>query len=144
MAALKSGDEKSPYRLYTQAQVQLFWAMNHAKYGNWIALSNNLSTAYELLEKNQRLFPQFMANKMSLGVLHCLVSTVPDSYKWVVRFVSGMNGTMAQGLSEIEEVLAYAKKSDFVFEQEALVMYAFLMMHLNNQSEKAWQLVSTS
>lgn len=53
-----------------------------------------------------------------------------------------MNGTVSQGQKEIEEVIRYAKTNDFVFEQEAIVMYAFLMLHLNNQNESAWSVVN--
>ncbi len=140
---LKNGDAQSPYYLFTQAQVQLFWAMNKIKFGNYLDALNAASTSYELLEKNQQKFPAFIANKMTLGVLHAVVGTIPDKYKWGAKLMFGMNGTIQQGQSEIEEVINYAKTNDFVFESEAMVMYAFLMLHLNNRSESAWNIMNT-
>jgi tetratricopeptide (TPR) repeat protein len=143
LAALRGSDKNSPYYLFSQAQVRLLWAMNRAKFGEYLTAFNETSTAFGQLEDNQKKFPSFMPNKMSLGVLHAIVGAIPDNYKWGVKLLSGMNGTTAQGQAEIEQVINYAKSSDFVFEQEALVMYAFLTLHLNNQSDNAWQLMNS-
>lgn len=142
ISILKNGDSKSPYYLFTQAQVRLFWAMNKVKFGDYVSALNATSTAFELLEDNSKKFPTFMANKMTLGVLHAIVGTIPDKYKWGAKLVLGMNGTIQQGQAEIEEVINYAKTNDFVFESEAMVMYAFLMLHLNNKSESAWAIMN--
>jgi Tetratricopeptide repeat len=143
LALLRGSDKNSPYFLFSQAQVRLLWAMNRAKFGEYLTAFNETSTAFGQLEANQKKFPSFMPNKMSLGILHAIVGTIPDSYKWGVKLFSGMNGTTAQGQAEIEQVIYYAKSNDFVFEQEALVMYAFLTLHLNNQSDNAWQLINS-
>jgi tetratricopeptide (TPR) repeat protein len=140
---LKFGDSNSPYYLFAQAQVRLMWAMNRAKFGDLIDAFTETSAAYDYLEKNQKKFPDFLPNKMVLGVLHAVVGTIPDNYKWGFKFFSGMNGTVEQGQAEIEEVIRYAKTNDFIFEQEALVMYSFLMLHLNNQNESAWSIINS-
>ena len=141
---LRGGNSDSPYYLFTQAQVRLLWAMNKAKFGDYLAAFNATSIAFEQLERNQKKFPTFMPNKMSLGVLHAVVGSIPDNYKWGLKLVSGMKGTTEQGQNEIEEVIRYAKNNDFAFEQEAIVMYAFLMLHLNNENESAWSIVNTT
>lgn len=139
---LRGGDSGSPYYLFAQAQIRLLWAMNKAKFGDYLSAFNSASTAFEQLEKNQKKFPSFMPNKMSLGVLHAVVGSIPDNYKWGLKLLSGMNGTTEQGQREIEDVIRFAKTNDFAFEQEAVVMYAFLMLHLNNQNESAWLIVN--
>lgn len=141
---LKKGDPSSPYYLFTQAQSRLYWAITGVKFGEYINAFTEVSKAYHLLEKNQELFPDFMPNKMSLGAMHAVIGTIPDNYKWGVKLLSGMDGTVQQGMSEIESVVRYSNTRPFEFEQEVLVMYAFLVLHLNNQSEKAWTLISTS
>ncbi len=143
LSVLRGSDASSPYYLFSQAQVRLLWAMNRAKFGQYLTAFNETSTAFGQLEDNQKKFPNFMPNKMSLGVLHAIVGAIPDNYKWGLKLLSGMNGTTAQGQAEIEEVIHYAKSNDFVFEQEALVMYAFLTLHLNNQNENAWQVINS-
>jgi tetratricopeptide (TPR) repeat protein len=143
LTILRGGDGTSPYYLFTQAQVKLLWAMNKAKFGDYLDAFNAASSAFELLEKNQKKFPDFMPNKMSLGVLHAIVGTIPDKYKWGLKLISGMNGTIEQGQAEIEAVIRYAKTNDFVFEQEAVVLYAFLMLHVSKQNDNAWSIINT-
>jgi Tetratricopeptide repeat len=140
---LKNGDSQSPYYLFSQAQIRLMWAMNRAKFGDLIDAFTETSAAFEYLEKNQKKFPDFMPNKMALGMLHAIVGSLPDNYKWGLKLVSGMNGTVQQGQAEIEEVIKYAKTNDYIFEQEALVMYGFLMLHLNNQNDNAWSIINS-
>jgi tetratricopeptide (TPR) repeat protein len=95
---------------------------------------------YNLLEENQRRFPDFMANLKSLGMLHAVVGNVPDELRWAVKGFGGMRGSVAQGVAEMEQVLQYAKaNSDFLFGVESYVAYAYLQLHLNNNSEKAWK-----
>jgi tetratricopeptide (TPR) repeat protein len=134
----KLGDEKSPYHRYMQAQIRLHWAIVKVKFEDYVSAGLDIKKAYNLLEENQKLFPNFVANKSSLGVLHAVVGTIPDDYKWTVSLV-GMSGTIAQGQREIEEVIAYSRKNDFLFEEETIVMYAFLLLHLGNKSEDAWR-----
>jgi hypothetical protein len=137
LARIEQADAQSPFYLFTQAEIRLQWALVNAKFGeNWTA-AMEVRAAFKLLEKNQRLFPKFIANKKSLGVLHTLVGTIPDNYKWGAKLV-GMSGTVQGGLRELEGVLDYAKKNDFVFEEETLVMYALLLLHVGNASERAW------
>ena len=138
---LKSGDQSSPYYLYTQAEVRLQWALARLKFEEYFTAFNEVKTAYKQLNKNSKKFPDFVANKKSLGILHAMVGTVPDSYKWGIKLLGGMSGTIDQGQKEIEEVLDYAKCNDFIFEEETLVMYAFLLLHLQNKDDAAWTLI---
>ncbi len=134
----KLGDKKSPYFLFMQAQIRLHWAIVKVKFEEYLSAAVEVKKAFGLLEENQRKFPDFMPNKASLGCLHAVVGTIPDDYKWGVNLV-GMNGTIAQGQREVEEVLAYSKKHpDFLFDEETIVMYSFLLLHLGNAGDEAW------
>jgi tetratricopeptide (TPR) repeat protein len=142
LAFLKKGDPKSPYCLYTQAHIRLMWAMSRLKFNEYLTAMREVSAAFSDLETNQRLFPSFMPNKQALGVLHSIASNIPDNYKSVVKLVSGLNGTAAQGQAELEEVIQYAQKSDYAFEQEALIMYATTMLYLNGQPHFVWKIIN--
>ena len=141
---LSRGDRSSPYYLYTQAQVRLQWAILRLRFNDYLAGASDIKQAYALLEENQRRFPDFIANKMSLGIMHALVGNVPEEYRWAIRGLGGMSGSTTQGVREMEEVLAYAKKNTFIFEDEAVAAYSFLQLFLNNQGELAWQTIKNS
>ena len=141
---LARGDRRSPYYLYPQAEVRLQWAIVRIRFGDYLSGASDVKLAYALLEQNQKKFPDFIANKKSLGLLHAMVGNLPDDYKWVIRSFGGMTGTTDQGLKELEEVMAYAKQHAFIFEDEAVVTYAFLQLYLNNKSSVAWETIKNS
>ncbi len=142
LARIEKGDPYSPYFLFVQAEIRLQWALARLKFNEYFTAFTEVRKAYKLLEKNQKKYPHFVANKKSLGILHAMVGTIPDSYKWGVQLLGGMDGTIAQGKKELEEVLAFARKNEFFYEEETMVMYAFLMLHLNKEEGAAWNIVS--
>lgn len=141
---VKAGDRSSPYYLFVQADIRLQWALARLRFEEYLGAFTEVSKAYKLLKENEELFPDFMPNKKDLGILHAMVGTIPDSYKWGVKLLGGLDGTIAQGRSEVEEVMAYAGKNDFIFEEETSVLYAYLLLHLDNKEEDAWRAVSDS
>ena len=138
---IKRGDSNSPYYYYCQAEINLQWALARLKFEEYFSAFNEVKAAYKLLNKNEKKFPDFIANKKSLGILHAILGTVPDKYQWGVKLISGMSGSIQQGKSEIEMILKHAQNNDFIFEEESLVMYSFLLLHLNNQQEEAWRII---
>jgi hypothetical protein len=140
LVQLKKGDAASPYYLYTQAEVLIQWAFARLKFGEYLNAFTEVKKAYGLLEDNQKKFPGFIANKKSIGILHCLVGAIPDQYKWGAN-VMGMQGTIQQGLSEIRAIIDYSKTNDFIFIQETYLYYAFLSLYLQKDDATAWNIV---
>ena len=140
------GNHDSPYYRYLQAQIKIQWAAAKAKFDDYVSGVNTaleVKKAYSLLSENERLYPAFIANKQSLGMLHAAIGTIPDEYRWGANLF-GMSGSIARGQHEVEEVLAYAKRNDFFFEEETVVMYAFLLLNLSNEGESAWNAIRSS
>lgn len=138
------GPTDSPWFLYTQAEIRLQWAITRSRYNDFLASMSDIKQAYSLLEENHRKFPDFAANKKSLGVMHALIGNVPEEYRWAVKALGGMEGSTEQGMRELEEALAYAKKNDFVFEDETVAAYSFLQLYLNNRGDVAWNTLKNS
>ncbi len=144
LSKLKQGDPRSPYYLYTQAQLLLQWAGVRFRFEQYFKAFSEASTAYKLLLENQKKFPDFVPNKMILGFLHALVGAIPDSYRWAAQLFSGMNGTIEQGKREMEEVLKYAKTNEFPYTDEATGLYSVLLLHLANEPDVAWKTLQSS
>ncbi len=136
------GDKSSPYYLFLQADIRLHWALARLKFEEYSTAFFETNKAYKLLSANAKLFPKFMPNKKDLGILHAIVGTIPDGYKWTVTWLSSMEGSMEQGRGELEEVLAFSQKQDFIYENEIYVYYAYLLLHLANDSEEAWAIIN--
>ncbi|MEO1436031.1 MAG: hypothetical protein AAFV80_10880, partial [Bacteroidota bacterium] len=140
---IKQGDYYSPYYRYIQAEIHLHWALARLKFEQNFIAAKEVRKAFTLLEENEAMFPTFVANKKSLGIMHALVGTIPDNYKFAAKIL-GMKGTIDQGLSEVRQVIRYGQKTDFLFQDETIVMYAFLLMYIGNQSEQGWKAVQNS
>lgn len=141
---LENGSVNSPYHLYFQAEVYLHWAAIEIKFGNYLSSFSNAYSAYKLLEKNKKAFPDFIPNNKGLGIMHAIIGSIPDHYRKGLRIISGMNGNLTQGLNEIKAVLDYADKKPFIFADETRVIYTFLLLHLANQPDNAWDKLLTS
>ena len=139
------GDPKSPYFLFLQADIRLQWALARLKFEEYSTAFFETNKAFKLLTKNAEKFPHFMPNKKDLGILHSITGTIPGSYKWAVDWLSSLEGTLEQGRAEMEEVVNYAKKNDFVYEDEVYVYYAYLLLHLGKEKEQeeAWEFLQT-
>lgn len=135
------GDKRSPYYLYVQADIRLHWALLRLRFGEYLAAFSEVNKAHKLLQKNQELFPDFMPNLKDLGILHAMVGTIPDNYQWGVKLLSSLKGSIAQGKRELETVMAYARNNDFLFEEETIALYSFLLLHLDNDKEGAWKVI---
>lgn len=140
LVQLKKGDDDSPYYLYTQAEILIQWAFARLKFGEYVNAFTEVKKAYALLEENQEDFPDFIANKKSMGLLHCLVGAIPDQYKWGANML-GMNGSIQQGLNEMKSIIEYSKTHDFIFAQETYLYYAFSSLYLQKDDATAWNIV---
>lgn len=135
------GDPNSPYYLFVQAEIRLHAALVRWKFGEYLGAFSDVTSAYKLLEKNKTKFPWFVANKKDLAILHAFVGTIPSGLKWGVSLFTGLEGTIDQGVSEIEEVLDYCQKHDFIFQEETQILYVLLKLHLENNKEAAWKAI---
>lgn len=137
---LDNGDVNSPYYLYCQAEVLIQWAFSKLKFEEYLSAFTDVRKAYLLLEENSKKFPDFIANKKSLGMLHAIVGAIPDQYKWGVNML-GMDGSIDQGLKELKSIIEYSKTNTFIFKQEVYLYYAFIALYLGRDATTAWNIV---
>jgi len=141
----RDGDFKSPYYLFVQAEIELQWALARAKFNGRfnrevIKAGTECLSAYKLLTENQKRFPNFIANKKSLSAIHVLAESIPG----FVRKVFSIDGTIAQGTSEIEEVIKYSNENDFLYKEEAIAIYTYILFYQNNRKREAWDFLQQS
>ncbi len=135
---LKTANKNTPYYLYTQAEIHLQWALCKLKFKEYLGAIFEIKKAYNLLNENQKKYPNFKANMKSLGFLHTVFGAVPDNYK-VGAKILGLKGSINQGLEELQTVI---QDKNFEFRDEAVILYTFLQLHLNKDQQKAWSTIS--
>ena len=60
----------SPYYKYCIATMDMQVAFTRMKFGEYIKAAAEINRAYRLLERNNREYPDFIPQKLSLGMLH--------------------------------------------------------------------------
>lgn len=139
--SIKNTDlESSPYFLYIQAEIQLQTAILLVQNNEYISTLFYLRRSLKLLEENMEKFPNFKANKKSLGVLYSILGSVPDSFKTGLSII-GLNGDINEGMKMLKTL---SLDKSFEYQHETTTIYAFMLLHLNNDPEKAWQVLKSN
>nr|WP_293837077.1 tetratricopeptide repeat protein [uncultured Arsenicibacter sp.] len=128
---LETLPESSPYTRFLQAEVSFHRALLCMKFGHELKAGQHAIAAYKLLVENQKAFPDFTPNLKTLGVMHVLIGSVPDNFRWITRLL-GLKGNVRQGLSELERAT-----HDPVFGDEAAFYRFFVngfVIGLTNQN----------
>lgn len=122
--------EKTPYKRYAQAEIKLQLAMGQVFFADEVQAAWNVRSAFLLLKENQKLYPDFIPNRKSLGLLQVIIGSVPDSYQWVFNIL-GMRGDIKPGLSN----LISASKLPNTFQNEASIYLEFAQDWMNKGAE---------
>ncbi|GAB3763949.1 tetratricopeptide repeat protein [Spirosoma pomorum] len=139
--ALDGLDKASPWQRLLQAEVRLHWAFAKLKFGKELSASWDVIRAYKLLADNQKRFPDFLPTYKSLGTLHIMIGSVPESYVWVANLL-GLRGSIQQGQQELKRA-----QQDPTFGLEArlidLMVRAYVLTFTDTDQQTLHQLVST-
>ena len=73
---IESDKSSSPWYLYSQAEINLQWAASRLKFGEYFTAAFEINKAYRLIQENNKLYPNFIPNKKSLGLLYTLIGSV--------------------------------------------------------------------
>jgi hypothetical protein len=102
---IERSHKNSPFHLFLQAEIRLQWALAQAVFDEPLAAAWNIRKAFQLLESNSQLYPDFEGNRKSLGVLQILFGTVPAQYEWLLS-LWGLSGSVSKGFQMLSEVAA--------------------------------------
>lgn len=140
-AKLSTGDNGSPYYLYTQAELYFRWALAESKFGNDDDAAADLKTAFSLAEANLKKFPDFMPTRKTLGMLHILGTDLPAN----LRNGLTTKPSMKTGMEHIKAVMDYGVKyPNFEFSEETQILYVLLLLQIGTDNPDHWKLVNTS
>ena len=139
LGVLNQLDSNSPWQRVMLAEVRLHWAFIKLKFGREMGASWDVIRAYKLLAENQKRFPDFLPTYKSLGTLHVMIGSVPDSYGWVANLL-GLHGSVRQGQRELERA-----QHDPTFGLEArlidLLVRAYVVRFTDADSRTLQQLI---
>jgi hypothetical protein len=128
--------DDSPYKLLIEGEIHLHWAFSKMRFGEYLSGARDINKAFHALEKNIKKFPDFLPTYKSMGLLHTLIGTVPDNYRWATNLM-GVDGTIEQGIREMELVIEKSENDSELrnLRKETLFLLSFLYINLLNDSK---------
>ncbi len=125
--------ETNPLSLMCQAQLQLHQCALRLQQNQYAAAATDLNQAFRLLRKNQRLHPDDYGNLRLYAALKIAFGGIPDQYRWLVSMVTSLSGTIDEGITELNRILAQCDTSNNIFYTETILMTALAEGRLNNK-----------
>lgn len=140
---IKKLSKTDPYRNYFLGNIQLQWAVARLKFSEYFTAATEINKSYRLLEENQQQFPDFVPNKISLGVLHIMIGMIPEKYHWMLNLIN-MHGSVEQGREELNFVLLHASTNDTLayLKDETLFYLGFVDLNIKPNEAQLDFLVS--
>ncbi|MBK7224757.1 MAG: tetratricopeptide repeat protein [Saprospiraceae bacterium] len=141
IAKIQSSSLEDEWKNFLQAEIHLQWALVHLKMEDNFAAFQSTRQALELLESNKVNYPNFKYTYKSLGILHAILSTIPESFTWATKLM-GLSGTIKEAKLELDVFLQFAESEDHMMLDEAIAAKAFMLAYLENKSVEAYQYLS--
>jgi len=139
---LAEGSRASPFYSFCLGEANLQWAFIQLKFGEYTQAALKIRKAHQCFTENQSRYPNFLPNKLGLGITHFIGGVVPDSYKWIVNLM-GMDGTISEALDDLRSVAVY-NGHDILMEKyrtEALYYIAMISANLFKNKNDALKIL---
>lgn len=122
---LQALSANNPYKEFCIAEIKLQWAFVKLKFGDTMSAAWSLAQAYRTIQRNDQVFPDFLPNKKTLGLLNSVFGAVPQQYQWLLGLLR-MKGSIVEGRA----LLASLANSRAMFSLEAQLMLHLIDIYL--------------
>lgn len=128
LSQLEDDDEKSPYYLYAQAEINLQWALLRSRYGEYFTAAREIKKANSLLQENSKKFPGFHLNGKGLGLINVFLGNLPDGMLKSTLSTFGVKGDVQKGLVMLDKLAQNLPRSAFEpFYEEVVFYYSYVL-----------------
>ncbi len=135
--------ETNPLSLMVQAQLNLHHCALHLQQGQFLSAAADINKAFKLLKKNQKLFPDDLANLRLYASLKVVFGAIPDQYRWLVSMVTSLSGSIEEGLKELHHILNTSNRQSNIYYDETILYTAIAEGRLNNKPDVGLDLLKT-
>ena len=115
-------DEKSPYYLFSQAEIYLQWGLLKGKYGDYMSSAFDIKKAKGLLEDNAEKFPDFLPNVKDLGLINVVFGSIPPNLSGISHFM-GMKGNAQTGIKQLQILRTQLPKTKYSFYNDEVIFF---------------------
>lgn len=125
---IAGNDDKSPYYLYAQAEINLQWALIRSRFGEQFNAAMEIKRANAYLQDNVKKFPSFHLNLKGLGLINAVLGSLPEGFMKNTLSTFGIRGNVKSGLAMMQKLVAGLPKSSYgPFYEEAVFYYSFVL-----------------
>lgn len=100
-----AAEEESAYKHLLTGELYLLKAVLKIKFKEMLSGAMTMVKAKNAIEECSEKYPDFLDVKLSLGLIHALAGSVPNQYKPYLKYFLGFEGTIKQGLEEVNAVI---------------------------------------
>lgn len=142
LETLEKQDPASPFYLHIQAELIFQRAILKALFGETLSAAVDTRKAYKLFEENHEKFPSFKPSLKGLGLLHVMIGSIPENYKWIAS-LAGLKGTINQGTAELTELIneSVKNKDQAYLKNETLLILIYIECHYGKNMGHAYDLI---
>lgn len=141
LSLMETGDRKSPWYLFSKANINLHWALVHLRFGDNFIAGIRFRKSFMQLKENKRLFPHFEEQNVLLGLEQCVAGAIPEQYKWLGNLI-GLKGDVNKGITVLAQYLNAHQDGNTALYEEAMIYYVYLKFYLQSAPETAWKFVT--
>lgn len=143
LARVRTISRNSPYALYSEAEINLHWAVIKLMHKDYISGAFDLKSAYSAIQKNAELFPEFAPNRKTLGFLKAILGTLPENYDWILGIV-GLRGNYKEGTALVEQYIQqYVPAVETKLDIQSANFYHTLLQFYYGDKMKSWKFCKT-
>lgn len=125
---ISNDDEKSPYSLYAQAEINLQWALLRGHYGSYYTAAREINRADNLLKENAKKFPAFHLNAKGMGLIQVVMGSLPDGFLKSTLAAFGIKGNVQNGLAMLDKLAENLPKSAYEpFFEDVVFNYVYIL-----------------
>ncbi|QNL51189.1 tetratricopeptide repeat protein [Olivibacter sp. SDN3] len=122
LASLSEADKESPYYLFSQAEINLQWALLRGRYQEYVASAFEIKRAYNMLQENAEKFPDFLPNRIALGMVNAVLGSLPSSAQKALGTL-GVHGNTMRGEKMLENLVEQLPLTDYALFYDESVFY---------------------
>ncbi len=112
LARLEKEDIKSPYYLYSMAEINMQWAYLRGNFREYYTAGWEIKKASSLLQQNAEKFPDFLPNQKCIAVVNVFIGSLPDGLKGLLGIL-GLRGNTQAGVRNLESLVAKLPRSAY-------------------------------
>ncbi len=136
LEAIDNSDSPEKVKSFSKAEIDLHWALVYWRFGEYLKSGFLIRRAYKNLIQLQSEYPGFAEVNKSLGLLHILLSAIPEEYDWLIKLF-GFENNFERGFNELSNCANNANH----FQLEAKLLLSYVNIFVLDKKKEGFEII---